>query len=261
MMFSAWDYGHYSMLHAEEEASYCGRFAQLLETGSLGASTAGKLSAGNVCKEKAAHKVHFSSLSRQEHKLYLRLLSKYRERVITEPTPIQQQEIAQLADLQRRVVEEQKLFSLAFCQLPEARACYASIQPDALRFAREHASRRLERLLRLPRYFVAHQKVALECPPEDQVLPHFHRNLIMRGKCPRLVRPSLNHNCFVNLEHQRLTKRFPAQRSTHPSFGVSLTPSLLDTCHCYWHNVASLQEFAFEGFRGILTGWVFYAFP
>lgn len=43
MMFSAWDYGHYSMLHAEEEASYCGRFAQLLETGSLGASTAGKL--------------------------------------------------------------------------------------------------------------------------------------------------------------------------------------------------------------------------
>lgn len=180
MMFSAWDYGHYSMLHAEEEASYCGRFAQLLETGSLGASTAGKLSAGNVCKEKAAHKVHFSSLSRQEHKLYLRLLSKYRERVITEPTPIQQQEIAQLADLQRRVVEEQKLFSLAFCQLPEARACYASIQPDALRFAREHASRRLERLLRLPRYFVAQQKVALECPPEDQVLPHFHRNLIMR---------------------------------------------------------------------------------
>lgn len=41
-----------------------------------------------------------------------------------------------LQDLQRRVVEEQKLFSLAFCQLPEARACYASIQPDALRFAR-----------------------------------------------------------------------------------------------------------------------------
>ncbi|CAN8028662.1 unnamed protein product [Ixodes persulcatus] len=223
--FSAWDYRHYSLLHAEEEATYCNQFIQLMEKKCLGPRPAARgRPRGSPGRQSPEKGPRFSSLSRQEHLLYLRLLQMYQHRVVGEPTALEQEEIACLADLHKRVVEEQKEFVASFRDLPDVRESYGIIHPDALRFAKECLRQDLERLLHYPSHFEPHSELPLDCLNES--LPRLLATPLQLGRCPVLKRPALDEDCSVEIDYGQLARRLlcedTKEAGVHPSIGVKL---------------------------------------
>uniref|UniRef100_A0A131Y1W5 Putative nmda receptor-regulated protein 2 n=1 Tax=Ixodes ricinus TaxID=34613 RepID=A0A131Y1W5_IXORI len=220
--FSAWDYRHYSLLHAEEEAAYYNQFIQLMEKKCLGPLPAARgRPRGSPSGQSPEKGPRFSSLSRQEHLLYLRLLQMYQHRVVGEPTALEQEEIACLADLHKRVVEEQKEFAASFKDLPDVRESYGIIHPDALRFAKECLRRDLERLLHYPSHFEPHSELPLDRLNES--LPRLLATPLQLGRCPVLKRPALDEDCSVEIDYGQLSRRFLCEDTkgagVHPSIG------------------------------------------
>ncbi|CAN8004638.1 unnamed protein product [Ixodes hexagonus] len=222
--FSAWDYRHYSLLHAEEEATYYNQFIQLLENKCLAPQPAARgRPRGSLSERTPEEAPRFSSLSSREHLLYLRLLQIYQHKVVSKPTALEQQEIACLADLHKRVVEEQTEFAAAFRDMPDVRESYGIIRPDALRFAKERLRLDLERLLGYPSQF----EPLLELPLDrlNESLPRHLSTPLQLGQCPILVRPMPIEDCVVNIDYDWLARRFLHKdlkgADVHPSIGLT----------------------------------------
>ncbi|EEC00607.1 hypothetical protein IscW_ISCW001239 [Ixodes scapularis] len=183
--FSAWDYRHYSLLHAEEEATYYNLFIQLMEKKCLGPRPAARGRPRFVACE-------FISGENS-------------------------------VDLHKRVVEEQKEFATSFRDLPDVRESYGIIHPDALRFAKECLRQDLERLLHYPSHFEPHSELPLDCLNES--LPRLLATPLQLGCCPVLKRPALDEDCSVEIDYGQLARRFlckdTKEAGVHPSIGVT----------------------------------------
>ncbi|XP_054931910.1 uncharacterized protein [Dermacentor andersoni] len=109
-MFTKAEYERYSLVWAQEEAQKKALLKELLQS----AQAPGQMQVtGKKKKKKGKAKQgqgSVSTLSAIEHSEYMYLLQCYQQRVVTNPSLQEQQDIIRLAELQTRVVAEQQEF-------------------------------------------------------------------------------------------------------------------------------------------------------